>query len=248
LYEAGAIVPRGPWRTISAAALRKIAGRKRGENNGNTIRLVRFPATFLHRFHELVENTGELTEKAVAAAAGGPAGREILREFRQYAASAYGLNGTISEGNIQGGFCVRGQDLETVSANPASGLRVGLHVDSWFRLPLGSRAQAPVRLCANFGWNDRFLLFLNISVDQLANGEIRTFAGWVDEQTRKKSGLLRRPIALVREFLTAFPDYPIGRIRIRPGEAYLAPTENLAHDGSSVASATLDVTCHIHAR
>jgi hypothetical protein len=246
LYQAGAIVPRGPWGSIPASELKKIAGPKRGESKGNTIRVVRFPAAFLHRVHELVRGAGESTREGVALVVGGPAGREILREFRQYALSAYGLKLAICPGKIQGGFSVRGQDLETVSANPASGLRIGLHVDGWFRMPVDRRAQAPVRLCANFGWNDRFLLFLNISVNQLASGEIGEFAGRIDEQIRKKSVLLKSPMILVREFLTAFPDYPIGRIRIRPGEAYLAPTENLAHDGSSVSSAAPDITCHIH--
>jgi hypothetical protein len=247
LYAAGSIVPRGPWQTIPASELKKITGPKRAESKGNTIRVVRFPAEFLHRVHELVHAAGESTREGVAHVVGGPGGREVLRDFRQYALSAYGLKLAICPGEVQGGFSVRGQDLETVSAKPG-GLRVGLHVDGWFRMPLGRRAQAPIRLCANFGWNDRYLLFLNISVDQFASGKIGEFAGHIDEQIRKKSLLLSSPMILVREFLTAFPEYPIGRIRIRPGEAYLAPTENLAHDGSSVASAAPDVTCHIHVR
>lgn len=246
LYDPGAIVPRGPWRASSAAELREIADSNGGENHSNTIKIVQFPTTFLHRFHELLDGAGELTPQSIGAAAGRPAGKEILQEFRQHVLCAYGVNVTASEGHIQGGFCVRGRDLETVTTNGASGLLIGLHVDNWFRLPLGSLAQAPVRLCANFGWNDRYLLFMNIPIDELAKGEINEFADWVDEQIKKKTVFLKRPTALAREFLMAFPDYPIGRIRVRPGEAYLAPTENLVHDASTLANTMLDVTCHIN--
>ena len=40
--------------------------------------------------------------------------------------------------------------------------------------------------------------------------------------------------ALAREFMTLYPQYPVIRVQVRPGEAYLAPTDNLVHDGSSV--------------
>jgi hypothetical protein len=34
-------------------------------------------------------------------------------------------------------------------------------------------------------------------------------------------------------FMSAFPDYPIVRLRLQPGDAYIAPTENILHDGNS---------------
>jgi hypothetical protein len=39
--------------------------------------------------------------------------------------------------------------------------------------------------------------------------------------------------AIGAAFMSTFPDYPIVRLRLRPGEAYIAPTENVLHDGSS---------------
>jgi hypothetical protein len=37
-----------------------------------------------------------------------------------------------------------------------------------------------------------------------------------------------------------YPEIPIVRCRLRPGEAYIAPTENLVHDGSSVGQGDID--------
>jgi len=36
-----------------------------------------------------------------------------------------------------------------------------------------------------------------------------------------------------KSFMSTFPNYPVVRVRLRPGEAYIAPTENILHDGSS---------------
>jgi hypothetical protein len=139
-----------------------------------------------------------------------------------------------------------GREFETVTTDPTSGLYVGLHVDDWYHLPFGFRAEAPSRLCANFGWSDRFFLFLNLSVDSLFKGEIGEFADWSNEQKKSKSLFLRGPTSLGRGFLHAYPDYPILRLRVRPGEAYVAPTENIVHDGGWHSSAAVDVSCHVH--
>ena len=42
----------------------------------------------------------------------------------------------------------------------------------------------------------------------------------------------RRFSLIGREFMERFPDVPVVRCRIGPGDAYIAPTENLVHDGS----------------
>jgi hypothetical protein len=41
-----------------------------------------------------------------------------------------------------------------------------------------------------------------------------------------------------------FPTYPVLRLRVKPGEAYIAPTDNLIHDGSSVGKQFPDITIH----
>jgi hypothetical protein len=42
-----------------------------------------------------------------------------------------------------------------------------------------------------------------------------------------------RKTDIARDFMRHYNDYPVVRVMIRPGEAYLAPTENIIHDGSS---------------
>ena len=45
--------------------------------------------------------------------------------------------------------------------------------------------------------------------------------------------------------MRAFPDYPVVRLTIRPGEAYIAPTENLIHDGSTLGMTSPDLALHM---
>ena len=54
--------------------------------------------------------------------------------------------------------------------------------------------------------------------------------------------------SIVRAFLAAFPDLPLFRLQIRPGEAYIAPTERLAHDATTWDRLTMDMTIHMHGR
>jgi hypothetical protein len=43
-------------------------------------------------------------------------------------------------------------------------------------------------------------------------------------------------------FMSRFPGYPIVRVRIGPGEAYIAPTDNVIHDASTIGSEGLSIT------
>ncbi len=38
-----------------------------------------------------------------------------------------------------------------------------------------------------------------------------------------------------------YPDYPVIKVRVAPGEAYIAPTENMIHDGSTVGKQYPDI-------
>jgi hypothetical protein len=46
---------------------------------------------------------------------------------------------------------------------------------------------------------------------------------------------------IIGAFLAQNPDYPVTRVRVDPGEAYIAPTENIIHDGSSLGQRFSDV-------
>ena len=47
---------------------------------------------------------------------------------------------------------------------------------------------------------------------------------------------------IVDKFFQLYPDYPIIRLRQDPYEGYIAPTDSIIHDGSTVDMKTHDIT------
>jgi hypothetical protein len=108
---------------------------------------------------------------------------------------------------------------------------VGLHIDSFDRFPDYLRHQASNRFCINLGTEDRYLLFVNLDAIGLLGALAR-----VGEP---------EPVAtrLATRYLTTHPDTLVWRMRIKREEAYVAPTENMIHDGSSQPMHARDIHC-----
>jgi hypothetical protein len=117
-------------------------------------------------------------------------------------------------------FVEPGLTTTTVSSAERDGCQytVGLHVDSWDRLPINSRDTASWRICVNLGPSARHFMFLPHKVSTLAK-QLDYYPPTTDE--------------LVSRYLRTTSSPVVARILIKPGEAYLAPTENIIHDGSS---------------
>jgi hypothetical protein len=100
--------------------------------------------------------------------------------------------------------------------------RIGLHFDRWDRLSVDELASSSNRVSINLGPTDRYFIFLN-----------HTASGMASMLERANLRVEPDVAAIGNAFMSAFPEYPIVRLRLRPGDAYIAPTENILHDGSS---------------
>jgi hypothetical protein len=112
-----------------------------------------------------------------------------------------------------------GKSLST-TIDRSDGLRIGLHIDRWERMPLGTVASARNRACLNLGPGSRYLVFAATDLREIAkryNFTSQTFFTTRHAQT----------------YLRDHPKVPVFRLRIDPGEAYIAPTECLIHDGQA---------------
>jgi len=99
---------------------------------------------------------------------------------------------------------------------------IGLHLDSWDNLELARRLESTNRICVNIGASSRYFLFLPFSLEQMKH----------ILSTRHQKASIHH-LAIGDHFMEQFPTVPAIRCRLAPGEAYIAPTENLIHDGSS---------------
>jgi hypothetical protein len=115
--------------------------------------------------------------------------------------------------------------LATVTRDPVTGQFVGLHVDSFHQHYDDSRGAVGNRVSVNIGTSPRYFLFIPLSFRALF---VR--AGQPPGRTD-----------VVASFMAANPDQPVLRLRVDPGEAYIAPTESIAHDASSLGAAAEDM-------
>jgi hypothetical protein len=123
--------------------------------------------------------------------------------------------------------------LRTLNFNIIGESRIytGLHLDKSENKQLGSCHTAKQRLCINLG-ETRYLYYCPISADKLKN-----LIEDIDEQDINLDNI-------IAHYYDHFRDYPITVIEIPFGYYYIAPTDNLIHDGASINHTTFDITLH----
>jgi len=115
-----------------------------------------------------------------------------------------------------------------VTSVGGQGLMVGLHIDSWFNGTLHNRSSGlPNRLCLNLGPESRYFMFMNLPLSVMRQ--------WLDDTSDD-------PVAFPARFMAAFPNYPVFRLEVAPGEGYIAPTEIMIHDATTMAKTKIDAS------
>ncbi|MFN6531275.1 hypothetical protein [Nostoc sp. ChiSLP03a] len=128
------------------------------------------------------------------------------------------------------------QTITLESPDPERCLLVGMHMDSIDALPLRSRYKARSRLCINIGSETRHLLYINQTIEKL-------FA-YLPVHETKQIAKYYRGQEVGYEFMKRNPYYPVIRLALAPGECYIAPTDNLLHDASTVNKSYVDISLH----
>ena len=141
-----------------------------------------------------------------------------------------------SPGDVFMGVASAPANRSTVAMHRDTGEPVGLHIDNYDGLPVRKRADARNRICVNVGRQSRYLLFLPFQAAfLLSQVELHPEA---TTQQRKLASEDHRE--LVRQYFRLHPDSLIYRIEMAPGEGYVAPTENVVHEGSTLGTETRD--------
>jgi len=221
VYEKGARVPREPWRRPSAEEARSLITAERPHDLANSVAIVRLPRDLSADACQVIRN---VTLETVEA--------ELLTPLRRICELGEPLHCI--------GVSKSRPNLKTVTINHDIRRFNGLHVDNWDGLDLHSRHLATNRICINIGKGDRYFLFLPVSLMEMADLLAKEIGpDW--EPPRRYS-------LIGRQFMERLPDMPVVRCRLTPGEAYIAPTENLVHDGSSLGQSEIDEQFTIRGR
>lgn len=118
--------------------------------------------------------------------------------------------------------------------DPARAAHVGLHVDSWEGASLRSRDALRNRICVNLSRARRAFLFVDLTLSEMMRA-----LGLGESEDHAVT------LFTGHAFLRRYPDYPVVRVALEPGEAYLAPTGQIVHDGVAPEPPRPDVALHL---
>jgi hypothetical protein len=212
-YEQGAMLPREPWRPLTGKEAERLIVTEVPRNMATSVAIVKLPGDFsVAKRDDTTTGAREAFEANLVRA---------LQTVCELAEPFHCIGSNKNPAN-----------LRTVTFNDRIGRYNGLHVDSWDQLDVNSLHVATNRACVNIGQSDRYFLFLPLSLMDIAAVLAQEMGpGWQ---------MPRRHTMIGRKFMERFPEIPVVRCRLAPGEAYIAPTENLVHDASSAGQSAVD--------
>jgi len=245
-YEPGAVVPRFEWRGPTRDEAAILSTPHPAGSVAMSVALVQFGATVEHHLSTIREEcSGNRRVQALKQILGRKLCRDAFQAISTVIDDRFRVPGCLVSEAQAGGFCVKLSEHPTTTVNPRTNLLVGLHLDDWYDLPLAKRKHAANRICLNAGDADRFFLFLNVPIwticEILRRRPLDELKGLVGGERIASCDLesLHRSVGgtnVARAFMQLFPDYPVVRIRIGPGQAYMAPTEGIVHDAGGGAN------------
>lgn len=117
----------------------------------------------------------------------------------------------------------------TTTEDGRTGQRIGLHVDNFDRLTYADRRRGRRRLAINLGPGHRYLLVADLDIQQICQ-RVCHEATTNPRRHYPHTDDLRRYVAAGHPLCVL-------RIRLAPGDGYIAPTELTTHDGSTLGAA-----------
>ena len=218
-----AFVPNKPWRTPNPQEQDLLYTKTHIEDRNQIVCITSIPQILLE----------ELRQAAIKFHKNKPSAKEISEMNQNFSSkhlNEYLLKLTRKEYK-QFGFLINEPDKITTTLDRDKKKRIGLHLDNWDHMALEDKHMARNRISMNVGYVDRYLLFFNLTVQKM------------HEILCENNLLIQDPIGSLGDiFMESFPEYPIIKIRISPGEAYIAPTENMIHDGCTLGTNSTDVS------
>jgi hypothetical protein len=228
-FEDGAMITSGLWKNIRPSSIEKLGIRLGIGGTRNTVSVVPVGDRIVEALEPVL--TGFCRGDEIQM--DDPRISKSIDELASYLSrfTAWRIDEQILSG---GGFRVGNGNCNHTTINQKNKKFVGLHIDSWDRAPVHSRWSAQNRICINLGQGERALQFVPMQ-SKLFASKIKLF----DEPISIASNSVEKSVDtsdIARHFLCLHPNTTIIRVKIKPKEAYIAPTENIIHDGCSLTS------------
>lgn len=123
--------------------------------------------------------------------------------------------------------------LDTTTVSYETGKRIGIHIDAWEKWHWSKTMHSKYRLCVNIGFTDRYFVFANTTAKQFVE-KIGSAIDEGDSDTITDTELVGGTSYFRKHAKQV--DLEFYKLRIAPGFAYLAPTDFIYHDGSTLGA------------
>jgi hypothetical protein len=221
-------IPRKPWRNPTQEENEILAATKNDLSSHQIIGIVKLPGKLAAKFKSLNFSNCKTHHETSTLSATNEY-KLLLNETISY----YEKFADIKDSSVPHNIYLGDANLLNNTFNQKEKTFIGLHLDS-FERNSETREGARNRICINLGKDPRYLLFYNLQFDQMA-----------EMCNMKKVERNGNPYEILHTFFERYNSYPVIKIQINPYEAYVAPTENVIHDGSTEGTKNLDVNLAI---
>jgi hypothetical protein len=224
-YESGIFVPKDDWHAPSVVELALLEGTG-ACGTTQDIRVFAVPG-WLHQFLWDLDLSRLIEDPGFSTTVDDPL-------FNNFCVEACGALRTLGIPSRR--LTVRFQKGggRSTTYDPQFETFVGLHVDNFERRPIDVRHSSFPRVVVNLGLQPRSFVFINLPlIDLLEPSGI--------PHGRESYQKYSWAYPLAHRFMAAVPDYPAVRLLLQPGEGYVAPTQNLIHDGYMLGRNGVDV-------
>lgn len=229
-YQANSFKPKADWRPLTIAEQQHLLGSDPALNYKKNVGLFQLPTNLQQLLHSLHLDDCETLNEA----------KKVITEKKALFASinselnAFIRHFFLSESGVQPyihGIFYNKPGLETIGSRNNN--YTGLHIDNGHALKIDRMDEAPNRICINLGKEDRYLLF----IPKTASEMLDFLDGQIDIDVNSY-----KEYQLVQNFLALNPDIPVIKLRQKPFEFYIAPTDNIIHDGCTIGMSVPDVS------
>lgn len=229
-YEKDSFQPKLPWRIPTEEEYKIILGNDNEPSFSNSVGVVRMSDSLMSLADDLAISSLTSEEDLLQLRKTRMAdyisfSNHLKQEVNQYLLSREKLHQI-------GWVFNNAPDRKTLTVNFKTGKLLGLHMDSWEAIFLSGLDKAPNRICINFGKEARYFLFINLTMKKVLELTEEQFPLNINSMGQDE---------LTINFFKLYPEYPVLKIKIDPGEAYISPTENVIHDGNTEGIFSTDV-------
>lgn len=234
-YKENAFIPKNNWRKLYDEEQSILFTDDIEKDINSLIGLFHLPKNIIHEFDKIgfkeafckddYDDIFNSQHKKIV---------DVLKTLGNFFFELIHSNYTLSE-VVFHGISFEQQALETVAYSDTDNKYFGLHIDRNISSNLFLRAKNPNRISINIGKESRYLLFVPLSIDSIfkmvveKEGSFESLKNNLTEQT------------LVYNFFKHYPDYPVLRLEHKPYDVYVAPTDNIIHDGSTIGKQLPDM-------